>query len=227
MLSRFIPVFLCFLPSKANGEWHKTLSKQESSTHIYSVGFYESPELQVALDKAWEASIANVIKTNLPEALSIKEESVEALSGSNYDRVFSMKVGAKVLAGMSEASGEGSPKVFPSMRDGKPTFKVFRLLKWEKESIGASKDALNSTLMNKISTSKVESYKQMREWIKTLECGVTLEDVKEMLNDFSLSSRDGMTFLGIHQMLFEFNSDDNYLIRIETRMGTLIKRVCP
>lgn len=151
-------------------EWVRSLRAERTSDAIYSVGFAESEDLNSALSKAWSAALADAARVNIPELTTLGEFSKEGLRSSEYERNSGLDLDRISIKGINEENNKRSPYV--EMSNGK--YKVWRLLKWTKSGIEATRQNI---------TSEQNAIKKRQEELKVINEGYsTQEDVQVSRN---------------------------------------------
>lgn len=110
----------------------------ETKEFFYFVGEAEEAKTKdEALERAWNSALIRVGLTEFPELTEISSESLETLLGSTYKRESVQNLELINWRGVKEAKELGSPFVKYDSKLG--TFFAYRLLKWPKSDMLASR----------------------------------------------------------------------------------------
>jgi len=151
-------------------EWVRSLRADRTGDVVYSVGHSESEDLNSALSKAWSAALTDATRVNIPELTTLGEFSKEGLRSSEYERNSGLDLDRISIKGVSEENNKRSPYV--EISNGK--YKVWRLLKWTKSGIEATRQNI---------TSEQNAIKKRQEELKVINEGYsTQEDIQVSRN---------------------------------------------
>ena len=159
-LNRYIAVCLMLLvlmarPSAAIGQpaaevqtmpdWAKNLQYRAPDGNRYFVGvFSDAPTREEALERSWLNTLISIARVEFPFLQTIKQFSVETLSGAEYRREAALAIERVRFEGVTEAQDKGSPHVVSKLLNGKEVFTAYRLLKWSQGSIKMEVDRLKA-----------------------------------------------------------------------------------
>jgi hypothetical protein len=137
--------------------WVKKSSKTEDLKFIYSVGISSSVDkIETGLEQSWTNALENFARTRFPQLQQIMQFSKETLKSSAFERISTLALDEVNWNGISESTADGSPFIKEQIDDqGRTTYSVFRLLRWEKESFRAENNRQSaSTSKRAIRTEK-------------------------------------------------------------------------
>ena len=140
----------------------------KSDSHFFSVG--ESRDIENkddSLERAWISSLLRFGMTQFPELGSLRSESEESLHSANYNRKFVLQLESINWKGISEAEEKGSPYIVYD--EVTKTYTVYRLLKWSKKDLAASKAAIRLKKKNEIPSSPEVARKAEEDIISEIQ----------------------------------------------------------
>ena len=119
-------------------EWAKTLQYRAPDGHRYYVGvFSDASTREEALERSWLNTLISIARVEFPFLQTIKQFSVETLSGSEYRREAALAIERVRFDGVAEAQEKGSPHIVAKVVNGKEVFTAYRLLKWQEAKISS------------------------------------------------------------------------------------------
>jgi hypothetical protein len=119
-------------------EWAKTLQYRAPDGHRYYVGvFSDASTREEALERSWLNTLISIARVEFPFLQTIKQFSVETLSGSEYRREAALAIERVRFDGVAEAQEKGSPYIVAKVVSGKEVFTAYRLLKWQEAKISS------------------------------------------------------------------------------------------
>jgi hypothetical protein len=179
-------------------------SPPKSDSHFFSVGEARDIENKDdALERAWISSLLRFGMTQFPELGSLRSESEESLHSANYNRKFVLQLESINWKGLSEVEEKGSPYIVYD--EIAKTYTVYRLLKWSKKDLAASKAAIRLKKKNEIPSSpevarkveetmidEIQKITALNKKIETRDaflskvlmrakCGVSIDDLTNIL----------------------------------------------
>lgn len=126
-------------------DWAKNLQYRAPDGNRYFVGvFSDAPTREEALERSWLNTLISIARVEFPFLQTIKQFSVETLSGAEYRREAALAIERVRFEGVTEAQDKGSPHVVSKVLNGKEVFTAYRLLKWSQGSIKMEVDRLKA-----------------------------------------------------------------------------------
>ena len=119
-------------------DWAKNLQYRSPDGNQYYVGvFSDAPTREEALERSWLNTLISIARVEFPFLQTIKQFSVETLSGAEYRREAALAIERVKFEGVTEAQEKGSPHIVAKVVNGKEVFTAYRLLKWSKGGVTA------------------------------------------------------------------------------------------
>lgn len=126
-------------------DWAKNLQYRAPDGNRYFVDvFSDAPTREEALERSWLNTLISIARVEFPFLQTIKQFSVETLSGSEYRREAALAIERVRFEGVTEAQDKGSPHVVTKVVNGKEVFTAYRLLKWSQGAIKLEVDRLKA-----------------------------------------------------------------------------------